>query len=310
MFQLFFLNKIVKKNKIDIIYTLFGPGLNTKNVISVTGCAYSNLFFPEIKFWDGYSSIKTKILKIIDWYRLNSTLKSNFIIFENGAMQERAIDLFKYPKEQTKLILPSISTYLDSGISNEFNLRLQKIDSSKFNVLMLTGWHKNKNIEIVPYVLSNLKKAGVEDVNFIITVPEDHPDSLKLMEAAASLSVENNILFFDVVSPSEVSPLFAHIDAVALFSLLESFSNNIIESWHFKKPLFISNEEWSRAICENAAIYVERTSALDISERITNFRNDRNLQRILMRNAELIISGYPNSKDKVDLQLNFLKKIS
>ena len=49
-FQLFKLGRIIKKNNINIIYTMFGPGLNYRGVKSVTGCAYSNLFFPEIKF--------------------------------------------------------------------------------------------------------------------------------------------------------------------------------------------------------------------------------------------------------------------
>lgn len=247
-FQVFTLSTIVLKNNIEIIYTMFGPGLHSKGIKSVTGCAYSNLFFPEIEFWNGYSFLKRIQLNLIDRYRLKSTLKSNFIIFENESMQQRAVDLFNYPKEQTKLILPSISTYVDSEISNEFDLRLKEIDTSKFNFLMLSGWHKNKNIEIIPYILYNLKQSGVEDVNFVITVPKNHPDSLKLKEVATTLSVEKDIVFFDSVSPSEVAPLFKKIDSVALFSLLESFSNNIIESWFFKKPLFISNQEWSHAI--------------------------------------------------------------
>jgi glycosyltransferase involved in cell wall biosynthesis len=309
IFQLFTLGTIILKNDIEIIYTMFGPGLHHKNVKSVTGCAYSNLFFPEINFWQGYSFLKSIQLRLIDKYRLNSTLKSNFIIFENESMQKRAIDLFKYPKEQTKLILPSVSAYPDSEISEEFTLRLKNIDSTKFNFLMLSGWHKNKNIEIVPHILSNLKKQGVNDVNFVITVPKDHPDSIQLLEEAKIHSVEDNIVFFDQVLPSEVQFLFEEIDAVALFSLLESFSNNIIESWYFKKPLFISDEVWSRAICKNAAIYVERTNASKISETIINFRNNKDLQEEINDNVVLIIKQYPNPKEKVNLQLDLLKKI-
>lgn len=310
LFQEFTLRTIVSNHNIEIIYTMFGPGLHSKKVKSVTGCAYSNLFFPEIEFWKGYSFMKKIQLNLIDKYRLKNTLKSDFIIFENESMQQRAVDLFKYPKEQTKLILPSISTYPDSGISNEFDIRLKEIDASKFNFLILSGWHKNKNIEIVPHILYNLKNAGIEDVSFVISVPKNHPDSLNLKEVATELSVEKNILFFDAVSPSEVAPLFEKIDAVALFSLLESFSNNIIESWYFKKPLFISDEEWSHVICKDAAIYVERTNALKISEAILNFRKDNELQSKLKKSVELIIRDYPNPKEKVDLQLNFLKKIS
>ena len=309
IFQLFILKKVILRNNIEIIYTMFGPGLHYENVKSVTGCAYSNLFFPEIKFWQGYSYIKNIKLKLIDRYRLKSTLKSDFIIFENESMQKRATDLFKYPKEQTELILPSISAYPDSEISEEFNSRLKEIDTTKFNFLMLSGWHKNKNIEIVPQVISNLKKQGIEDVNFVITVPKHHPETLKLIEVAKKFSVEKNIIFFNQILPTEVPFLFDKIDAVALFSLLESFSNNIIESWYFKKPLFISDKEWSRAICKNAAIYVDRTNAAKIAKTIINFRSDNELQEEVNKNVELILEQYPNPKEKVNLQLDLLKTI-
>ncbi|WP_440882037.1 glycosyltransferase [Tenacibaculum sp. C7A-26P2] len=308
-FQLFKLGRIIKKNNINIIYTMFGPGLNYRGVKSVTGCAYSNLFFPEIKFWQGYSGFELLKLKLIDKYRLTSTLKSDYIVFENESMLRRAVNLFNYPMERTKLILPSISAYPSIEISEIFEEKLKKIDSSKFNFLMLTGWHKNKNIEIVPYVLSELSKLECKDIDFIITVPEDHPESLKLKEVAKKFSVKEKIKFIGSVKPEEVPLLFKEINAVALFSLLESFSNNIIESWCLKKPLFISDEEWSRAICGDAAIYVDRINAVKIAEKIISYRKDPNLQKAIKENAKKVLKLYPNPEEKVDLQLDFLKEV-
>lgn len=308
-FQLYTLNKIVLKNNIEVIYTMFGPGLHHKKIKSVTGCAYSNLFFPEINFWNSSSAMQKVKHYLIDKYRLVSTLKSDFIIFENESMQKRAVKLFNYPLHQTKLILPSISEYTREAKSETFSKRLEKLDKNKYHVLMLSGWHKNKNIEIVPHVLSKLKDEGINDVNFVITVPENHPESIKLLKEAQKNSVEQNISFFDQVLPSEVPFLFEKINAVALFSLLESFSNNIIEAWYFKKPLFISDEEWSRSICKQAGIYVDRESAKDISCKIINFRKSVQLQEDYIKNIEFMIKDYPNPKEKVSQQLSFLKTI-
>ncbi|TMM29147.1 glycosyltransferase family 4 protein [Polaribacter aestuariivivens] len=309
IFQLFRFSKVVLNNNIEIIYTMFGPGLHYRNIKSVTGCAYSNLFYPEIKFWQGYSFLQNIKLKLIDRYRLKSTLKSDFIIFENESMRNRAVDLFNYPAEQTELILPSISSYPTSKVSKKFRTRLNEIETNKFNLLMLSGWHKNKNIEIVPEILLSLKKQNVMDVSFVITVPPKDPNSILLLEKAKKYSVEKNIVFFDQVLPSEVPFLFEKIDGVALFSLLESFSNNIIESWYFKKPLFISDEEWSRSICENAAVYVERNDASNICDKIINYRSNINLQNQIKTNADLIIEKYPSPSKKVNMQLDLLRSI-
>jgi glycosyltransferase involved in cell wall biosynthesis len=308
LFQRLKLSQIVKDNNIDVIYTMFGPGLHCKGVQSVTGCAYSNLFFPEVDFWSGYSILQRIKLKLIDTYRLKSTLKSDAIVFENEAMRKRATELFKYPVNQTTLILPSVSEY--KTIKDiAFDEVLKKINNKNFNIVLLTGWHKNKNIEILPFILVELKKQGYTDVSFVVTISENHPNSQKLRNIAEEFNVFDNIVFLDSVTPHNIPVLFEHIDGVGLFSLLESFSNNIIEAWHFEKPLFISDEEWSRSICKNAAVYVDRNKSKDIADKIINYRADLNFQEELKILTNKILSKYPTPKEKVSLQLEFIKKV-
>jgi hypothetical protein len=306
-FQLFIIPNIVKKENIQIIYTMFGPGISVKNTISVTGSAYSNIFFPEVDFWNGSSFFNKLKLKLVDYYRLKSTLNSDAIIFENESMQFRANKLFNFPLNKTKLILPSISKYNLSGNSPQHQLK--NINENHFNVLLLSGWQKNKNIEIIPYVLKELKKQNHNDVSFVISVDINHSDSIKLLTTAKRLNVSKNLILIGPVEPQNLPLIYNKIDAVGLFSLLESFSNNIIEAWYFGKPLFISDLEWARSICKNAAIYVERSSATDISSNITNYRNNKELQKKIKTNSKDILTQYPSPYEKVELQLQYLKEL-
>jgi len=308
-FQLLGLTSIVKRFEIQVIYTMFGPGIFSKGVKSVTGCAYSNIFFPEIDFWQKESFLNKIKLKLIDKYRLRSTLQSDAIVFENAAMMNRCCSLYSYPASNTTLILPSISEYGVSTRSADLEARLKQLDESKFHLLMLTGWHSNKNITIVPDVLVALKQQGINDVRFIITVAPDHPNSIQLMEIARSMDVAENIILFSAVAPNEVPELIKSSDALALFSLLESFSNNIIESWYFEKPLFISDEEWSRSICNDAVIYVDRNSPFSIAQKISVYRGDVKLQKETKEFAKLELLKYPDPKEKVALQVEFLRKV-
>lgn len=307
-FQSFSLPNIVKQNNIDVIYTMFGPGLHMNKTISITGSAYSNIYFPEIDFWKGYSSIQKLKLKLIDFYRLKSTLKSDAIVFENEAMLKRAHSIYNYPLERTKLILPSISEYekIKDDTSGQV---LQSINSDKFNIVFLTGWHKNKNIEILPKVLEELKKQGFTDVSFLISVPKSHPNSIKLVDRAKEIGVDENIVFLDTIAPHNIPILFKKIDGVGLFSLLESFSNNIIEAWYFNKPLFISDAEWSKGICKKAAVYVDRDSPSDIAAKIIDYKSNKKHQENLKLEMKEILKEYPTPKEKVELQIEFIKKI-
>ncbi|MEN9919102.1 MAG: hypothetical protein RL662_1538 [Bacteroidota bacterium] len=309
LFQIYTLKQITKKYNIDIIYTMFGPGLHVKNIKSVTGCAYSNIFFPEINFWKGYSFIRRAYLKLVDNYRLKSTLKSDFIIFENESMLKRANTLFHFPLNKMTLILPSISEYPPLDVRDSLSKYLRRIDPSNFNILMFTGWHKNKNITMIPLILKALHDRGVNDVKFIITISKDDINSKNIHTQAVELGVDKSIHFIDMIKPYEVPILFDHIDAIMLLSLLESFSNNIIEAWSFRKALFISDEEWAKAICKDAAIYVQRSNALDISSKIIDYRTNVKQQVALEDAAKNILIKYPNPKEKVSLQIEFLKQV-
>jgi hypothetical protein len=129
------------------------------------------------------------------------------------------------------------------------------------------------------------------------------------MEIARSMGVADNIILFSAVAPNEVPELIKKSDALALFSLLESFSNNIIESWYFEKPLFISDEEWSRSICNDAVIYVDRNSPFSIAQKIIAYRGDDKLQNETKEFAKLELLKYPDPKKKVALQVEFLRKV-
>lgn len=303
------LKKILKNNGINMIYTLFGPGIKFKGIISVTGCAYSNIFFPEIKFWN-YKNPLIKIKKkLIDHYRKTSIFKSDIIVFENVAMQRRAIELFNFPERKTKLILPSISNY--SLIKDEaIYHRLKVLPKNQFICLFLASWHPNKNLELVPDILLELKRKKCDNVCFVLTVSPEHTQSQELISRSKKLGVSEKIILFDSVKPDEVPLLLDKVNAIFLLSLLESFSNNIIEAWHFKLPLFISDEEWARALCADSAIYVSRNDPNRISDAIIEYINWPDDQKYRFINEAMnMLEVFPSAEEKVEQQFDLLKSI-
>jgi glycosyltransferase involved in cell wall biosynthesis len=306
----FHLKKIVKDHNVDVIYTLFGPGLFVKNIPSITGCAYSNLFFPEIDFWFSYKGLQKVKHKLIDWYRLKNTLKSDAIIFENEAMQKRCYELFNYPREKTTLILPSISSYPNEKyIQPENSISSEEEEEKPFVVLLLTGWHPNKNIEIIPHILKSLADKGCTSVKFHVTVDKEHEWSMSLKEKGKELNIWEHIELLGAILPENIPIVIQNSDAIGLFSLLESFSNNIIEAWHFKKPLLISDEEWSRAICKDAAVYVDRMNPHHIAEMILKLKNNHSFLNEIVQKGVDISTTYPSPKEKVQLQFEFINRI-
>jgi glycosyltransferase involved in cell wall biosynthesis len=306
LFQRYTVREIYFTNNCELIYTLFGPPILIKGVISVCGNAYSNIFFPEIKFWRGNIFFRLR-KKLIDKYRLNISLRADAIIFENIAMKERAKDLFSYTN--SCFIPPSVS-YNESNPSGKYLNQRKLINDCKFNILMLTGWHQNKNLELIPDILLSLKDSGESNISIVVSLDIDKSYSKKILERCKEYGVENNLVFIGPVESSDVKFLSKSIDCFMLISLLESFSNNIIEAWSYSKVLIISDAIWSRKICNSACVYVNRNDPSHIALELTKLKNDDKQYQKIVELGKKELMNYPSPYEKVELQLNYLKKLN
>ncbi len=145
---------------------------------------------------------------------------------------------------------------------------------------------------------------------FIITAPKDNSkEHKKFISLSKHFGVEDMINLIGPVKKKYLDSLYKQIDYVLLMSKLESFSNNIIEAWNFKKPLIVSNEQWSNSICKNAAYYIQRESPGEIANSIDKLRQDKDLQNKLINEGTSQLNDYPSILEKTKSEILFIKKI-
>jgi glycosyltransferase involved in cell wall biosynthesis len=293
--------EIIKQHKIDVVYTLFGIGLYPKSCMQISGSADSNIFFPEIDFWKGYTGLGRLKKRIVDKYRIYALKRADAVVFENEAMLKRSKKLFKLKN----------SLFSKPSINNDFpydKLDLPKLDDSLVG-LFLCGWQKNKKYILIPELLHEFKRRNV-NFHILFTASElvDKPYK-EFMRKVNEFKVEDRITLLDSVKKTELKSLYESVDYVFLLSKLESFSNNIIESWFFKKTLITADEEWSRAICKESAVYVDRNSVTDIFKKIIDLENSVNRKKTLIEKSNKILKTYPTISEKINLELNYIKSI-
>ena len=299
-FEFFLTRRFFLEEKIDVIYTYFGIGVFPKKIPQVSGSADSNLYFPEINFWSHYSGLNRLKKRIIDAYRIWGLKRADAVIFENISMEERSRKLFNL--KNTKFIMPSINFEKKNDESElSFN--------NKPKGLFLCSWQLNKNITIIPEIAFHLKKEGIS-FEFIITAPLDgSAEFIEFKEKVKFYSVESYINLIGTVKKNDLSCLYENIDFVFLLSKLESFSNNIIEAWYYKKLLIISDEVWARSICCEGALYINRDDAKLIANTIKKHLRDLKLRKIIIENANIEILKYPTINERTLQELTYLKKI-
>jgi glycosyltransferase involved in cell wall biosynthesis len=160
----------------------------------------------------------------------------------------------------------------------------------------------------VPEIASYLKKSN-HLFQFIITAPNDnskmHREFLQLVK---EYEVEEMISIIGPVKKQYLQSLYTQINFVLLMSKLESFSNNIIEAWYFKKPLVVSDENWSKGICKNAAHYINRESSKEIAESFEELQNNNAQQKILIEKGLEQLTKYPSIDEKTKTEISFLEK--
>lgn len=250
------------------------------------------------------------LFELRDRFRLRRTLQADGWIFETDPIAQRAVELFALPKERVTVVRPSPGTLVQPNRRHaETAERCRKLPDG-YRILMLSGWHLNKGLTIVPAVAQELKERhGVNDIVFVLTISPEHPASKSIMADAEARGVAKNIVLFGSVPPEGCVELYRATQCLLLLSLLESFSNNMIESWVMERPLLITDAEWSRGTCGAAAHYVDRDDPEDIAAGILQVRQDPAYAASLVRAGVELLASYPSLADKVQQYVDFIERI-
>jgi len=297
-------SRLLKKNKIKVVYSYFGIGFFLGELTQISGSADSNLYFPEINFWSHYRGVSRLKRWLVDRYRIFGLRFSSAIIYENAVLEANARTL--YGLKETKLIKPSVN--FDIKLL-DYSLPFEKAGGAKVG-LFLCGWQLNKNVMMMPLIAKALKDKGI-DFHFIITAPDDGSiECQSFKKEVFKLDVEDMIHIVGSVDKGFLESLYEQIDFVFLLSLLESFSNNIIEAWYFRKPLIIAEEEWAKSICQDAAVYVRRNSCEDIVDKIISLIKNNHLVNEKIANGCEILKTYPSIEKRTKEELEYISYVA
>lgn len=293
----------LKKLNISIVYSYFGFGIYPSSIPQIVGSADSNLYYPEVNFWSQYHGYKLLIKKFIDSFRIWGLKRASGIVFETSILELRSKKILGF-KALTKTIMPSISVPKENN-----KIELPQHISDKYKGLLLCSWQLNKNIMMVPFISRALKDRKIPFV-FLITAPLDGSAICKeFAKFVKEMDVEDYIQILGSVSKDKLASLYSQIDIVFLLSKLESFSNNIIEAWYFKKPLIVSDEDWAHDICKDGAAFVNRDNYGDISVMIEKILSDNGFVQNLIEKGISNIAEYPSIQERTRQEIEFIKQV-
>ena len=297
---------LLAKIRPDVIYTVFGYSLFSRKYPQVMGEANSNLYFPEIDFWQELSRRRKVLAFVRDRFRLWTARRAAGVVFENPEMMKQALSLRHFPENRVCYIKPSI---VIEPSMKETSPEMTSADGY-FRLLMLAGWQYHKNFMILPCLMKTLKDAGkAVKVLFSVSPTPALPAYVKFMEEVRKYDVGDRIELVGTVPPEKLPDLYRKIDAVLLLSRLESFSNNIIEAWKFGKPLIVSDAPWARNIVKEGGCFVPREDAERICEEIIRLIDQPDYRGKVVKAGAAELESYPSIEEHIRAVLDFVTAI-
>lgn len=291
--------ELVRAIKPAVIYTQFGPHWPGVRAANVVGCAYSNLFYPEVDFWGSLPFLQRVVRKTVDVFRGKRLFAADAVIFETEDLAERAVRIFKLPQERVHCVRPSVSSLVTPASEHRQTRERCATIPKGFRVLLLASYQPHKNIDLLPDVAKVLKERHrCDDVVFVVTLPPEHPGTKQLLARARALDVERQIHNFGPVPHEGCAELYKECDAVLLPSSLESFSNTIAEAWTMRKPLVISDLDWARSCCGEGAVYVRYRDSGDIAQKLVRLKENPDEARAVSERGRQVQATYPSPEQR------------
>lgn len=176
-----------------------------------------------------------------------------------------------------KILPPLFPSHISQSMYSPFVLPVKKEKQIRLGCLSYV--HGYKNISILSEVLDLAKKDDFP-LQIIVTLS---PYKTTLYKKTYKLFKKhfNSERAIDLgkIKPEQITGLIEKLDGLILPSLNESYSINILEALHFKKPLFISDREFAREICKDNAIYFNPNLPSDIYSKIYSALPDKKVDR-------------------------------
>lgn len=193
-------------------------------------------------------------------------------------------------------------TNTHNGFYNDwkkFPAKLPDRKEKEIRLITISAWYPHKNLKIIPSIVEELRKKGIVDIKFILTIDQNtyhhHFGDQYLRE----------IVTVGQVKPEECPSLYAECDIMFLPTLAECFSASYPEAMIMEKPIITTDLGFARSICGDAALYYAPLDAKAAAERIVNLIRDMELYTTLQKKGKerLAVFDTPNERARKYLEL-------
>jgi glycosyltransferase involved in cell wall biosynthesis len=170
--------------------------------------------------------------------------------------------------------------------------KLPKSQGGEFRALTLSALYTHKNLEIIRAVVDEFRRRGRPSSRFVLTIQQADYDSV------FGENYIDEVVTVGPVPPSECPSLYEECDAMFLPTLLECFSASYPEAMIMRKPILTSALGFAQTVCQDAALYFDPLSAIEIVDQLERLMDSEKLKNDLIERGEQRVKTFNDAHQR------------
>lgn len=291
------LNRIIKRDNIDILFSSTGFGTffsNCPEVILIRNPVYFNLEFQKKYKQLGKSLKRTKFRR---WYSIRSMQNADIVLFPTAAMQEMVeqhTDLSGKPTHAIHYGFDSDKFFARKGEENQWVEKIKKWKGEGYKILLnISTYAVHKNFETLIGALGNLHAQGEKFKLLTSTSRDRTSDKMEydyLKNLARSSGVLQHWVELGYVPYEDLQDIYKSSGIFVFPSFTESFGHSLVEAMASGLPVVAADMPVNREVCEPAGLYFQtfdEEMLANLLKRIMNSKGELKTQSDLsLKRAE------------------------
>lgn len=264
---IFILPNLINKLKIDLVFNLSDIPIPTKTK-QIFLFDWSYAVYPESRVWN-MMDLKSFLIRKAKLILFKKYIKySELIIAQTETMKTRLESIYKL---NNIVIIPNAVSLENLNAKEKFDFNLPK----GIKLLYLSYYYPHKNIEIFLPLAQIIKEKNL-DYKLILTIDESqHKNAKELLSKINKEKLDNIIINIGSVDMKHVPSLYSQCDGLLMPTLLESFGLTYLEAMFHNLPIFTSNFDFAKDVCQESGTYFDPFNENDILNSIENvYLND------------------------------------
>ena len=292
-----YLDSIVDRYHIDIVFTVFGVSKWVPKVPHLSGFARPQLLQRHSPYFARMNWLeRTKSNIKIAALRYLFDKSSDYFWTENPQISLQLQKLF--PGKKVFTITNYYHQVYDQPRQWD-NIKLPDFDG--YTLLTISASYPHKNLGIYKEIAHLLEKKS-EKFRIVLTINEDDFPPL-------DKDLRNHFLFLGHVDIEQCPSLYEQADILLQPSLLECFSASYPEAMKMDVPIVTTDMDFAHGLCHDAALYYSPLSAEDATNKILSIVHDPELRNHLILKGRERLKEFDNNEQRADKIIQLLEQI-